>query len=56
MGGNGLFDTVELGHNGALCDALLIGLDGPAARKEAAAIADYGRSGKFGGTVRLSAR
>ena len=35
MGGNGLFNTVELAHNGALCDALLIGLDGPAARKEA---------------------
>ena len=48
VGGSGLFNTVELGHNGALCDALLIGLDGPAARKEAAAIADYGRSGKFG--------
>jgi hypothetical protein len=25
--GNGLFNTVELNRNGALCDALLIGLD-----------------------------
>jgi hypothetical protein len=48
VGGNGLFNTVELDCDGALCDALLIGLDGAAARKKAAAIADYGRSGKFG--------
>lgn len=40
MGGNGPFNTVELNCNGALCDALLISLDGAAPRKEAAAIAD----------------
>jgi hypothetical protein len=41
VNGNGLFNTVELDRNGALCDALLIGLDGAAARKKAAAIARY---------------
>ena len=40
VGGNGPFNTVELNCNGALCDALLISLDGAAPRKEAAAIAD----------------
>jgi hypothetical protein len=38
VGGNGLFNTVELNQNGALCDALLIGLDGAPARKKAAAM------------------
>jgi hypothetical protein len=44
VGGNGLFDAVELDRNGALGNALLIGLDGATASKEAAAIADYGWS------------
>lgn len=48
MGGNGLFDAVELDRNGALGNALLIGLDGATASKEAAAIADYGWSGELG--------
>ena len=60
VGGNGLFDAVELDRNGALSDALLIGLDGAAASRKAAAIAGYGWSGEFGvrrqrGRIRNSA-
>src|SRR5690348_3168470 len=36
MGGDGLFNAIELNRYGALCNSLLIGFDGTVSSKEAA--------------------
>src|ERR1700722_19764195 len=54
VSGHGQFGAIELGQRDPLSNPLFVGFRGVAARKEAAAIGDNGRSGKF--SVRCQCR
>jgi hypothetical protein len=47
VSGHSQFDAIELGERDPLSNPLFVGLHGVAARKEATAIGENGRSGKF---------